>query len=171
MKILSVEHAKKQERARRSFTKPPSASRWPINTSSRFLSVNTDKANPPLQSWSSSRPAASRPGCKKKISNSSRRHAHDSEAGATSLAYVNASGWVHRDVKPDNFLVNAACELRLIDFALARKVESDTFLTRLFRRRGMVQGTRSFMSPEQNPRPAARWPGRCLQLCRHPRMN
>lgn len=68
---------------------------------------------------------------------------------ATGLAYINASGWVHRDIKPDNMLVNAAGELKLIDFALAQRIQKSNFLTRLFRRKGPVQGTRSYMSPEQ----------------------
>jgi serine/threonine protein kinase len=68
---------------------------------------------------------------------------------ATGLAYINASGWVHRDVKPDNMLVNSAGELRIIDFALAQPIEQNTFFSRLFRRKGKVQGTRSYMSPEQ----------------------
>ncbi|HJT75564.1 MAG TPA: serine/threonine-protein kinase [Gemmataceae bacterium] len=68
---------------------------------------------------------------------------------ATALAFMNAKGWVHRDVKPDNFLVNAAGELRLIDFALAKRIEKDSFFGRLFRKRGKTAGTRSYMSPEQ----------------------
>jgi len=68
---------------------------------------------------------------------------------ATGLAYMNASGWVHRDVKPDNMLVNSAGELRLIDFALAQRASSGSFLSRLFHFRGKIQGTRSYMSPEQ----------------------
>jgi serine/threonine-protein kinase len=68
---------------------------------------------------------------------------------ATGLAYMNESGWVHRDIKPDNMLVNAAGELRIIDFALAQRVEKPNFLSRLLRRRGKAQGTRSYMSPEQ----------------------
>ena len=68
---------------------------------------------------------------------------------ATGLAYVNASGWVHCDIKPDNFLINASCELRIIDFALAKKVETESFLSKLFRRKAIIQGTRSYMSPEQ----------------------
>jgi serine/threonine protein kinase len=68
---------------------------------------------------------------------------------ATGLAFMNAQGWVHRDVKPDNMLVNSAGELKLIDFALAKRIEKPSFFGRLFRRKGKVQGTRSYMSPEQ----------------------
>jgi serine/threonine protein kinase len=68
---------------------------------------------------------------------------------ATALAFTNAKGWVHRDVKPDNFLANSAGELRLIDFALATRVQKVGFLSRLLRRRPLAMGTRSYMSPEQ----------------------
>src|SRR5437764_2436414 len=68
--------------------------------------------------------------------------------GATALAFMNAKGWVHRDVKPDNFLVNSAGEVRLIDFAIARKIPTG-FFTRLFWRKEKAQGTPSYMSPEQ----------------------
>jgi serine/threonine protein kinase len=66
---------------------------------------------------------------------------------ATGLAFMNAKGWVHRDVKPDNLLVNSAGEVRLIDFALAQRMV--TGLAKLFRRKERAQGTRSYMSPEQ----------------------
>jgi serine/threonine protein kinase len=68
---------------------------------------------------------------------------------ATALAYMNASGWVHRDIKPDNILVNSAGDVRIIDFALAKRIQKESFFGRLFRRKGKVQGTRSYMSPEQ----------------------
>ena len=68
---------------------------------------------------------------------------------AIGLAYMNASGWVHRDVKPDNMLVNAAGELRIIDFALAQRIENPSFFGRLLRRKPTVMGTKSYMSPEQ----------------------
>jgi serine/threonine protein kinase len=69
---------------------------------------------------------------------------------ATALAFMNEKGWVHRDVKPDNVLVNAAGEVRVIDFAIAQQIPTGLF-NKLFWKwiRGPVQGTRSYMSPEQ----------------------
>jgi serine/threonine protein kinase len=66
---------------------------------------------------------------------------------ATALAFMHAQGFVHRDVKPDNLLVSATGEVRLIDFALAEQMPRG--LARWFRRRQKAQGTRSYMSPEQ----------------------
>jgi serine/threonine protein kinase len=66
---------------------------------------------------------------------------------ATALAFMNAKGWVHRDVKLDNLLVNSAAEVRLIDFALATRPPSG--LVRFFVRRSRPVGTRSYMAPEQ----------------------
>jgi eukaryotic-like serine/threonine-protein kinase len=68
---------------------------------------------------------------------------------ATALAFTNAKGWVHRDVKPDNFLANSAGELRLIDFALAARIQKPGLFSKLFRRKQKTMGTRSYMSPEQ----------------------
>ena len=66
---------------------------------------------------------------------------------ATGLAFMNAQDWIHRDIKPDNILVNSAGDVRLIDFALAWK--PPTGLARLFTRKIPRMGTRSYMSPEQ----------------------
>jgi serine/threonine-protein kinase len=66
---------------------------------------------------------------------------------ATGLAYMNASGWIHRDVKPANILVNGLGEVRIIDFAIAYR--PPTGLARYFGRKQKAQGTRSYMSPEQ----------------------
>jgi eukaryotic-like serine/threonine-protein kinase len=66
---------------------------------------------------------------------------------ATGLAYMNASGFVHRDVKPDNVLVNSLGDTKIIDFAISKKVP--TGFAKWFYKRGKPQGTPSFMSPEQ----------------------
>lgn len=70
------------------------------------------------------------------------------EQAAEGLAYFNEQGWIHRDVKPDNFLISPEGDIKLIDFALAMKVR--TGLAKLFGgKTKKIQGTRSYMSPEQ----------------------
>ncbi|MDG2382882.1 MAG: serine/threonine-protein kinase [Pirellulaceae bacterium] len=66
---------------------------------------------------------------------------------AGGLQYLHGQGWIHRDIKPDNFLINTDFDVKLIDFAIAQKERKG--LGRLFGGRGKVQGTRSYMSPEQ----------------------
>jgi len=66
---------------------------------------------------------------------------------AEALNYMHQQGWIHRDVKPDNFMVNDAGDIRLIDFAIAMKQPRG--LGKLFSGKKKVQGTRSYMAPEQ----------------------
>jgi serine/threonine protein kinase len=66
---------------------------------------------------------------------------------AEGLAYLHSQGWIHRDVKPDNFLMKPDGQVKLIDFALAIRRKGG--LARLFAGRSKIQGTRSYMSPEQ----------------------
>jgi eukaryotic-like serine/threonine-protein kinase len=68
------------------------------------------------------------------------------DGAAEGLAYFNQQGWIHRDVKPDNFLIVQNGDVKLIDFALAQRKKG--MLAKLFGR-SKVQGTRSYMSPEQ----------------------
>jgi eukaryotic-like serine/threonine-protein kinase len=69
------------------------------------------------------------------------------EQSAVSLNYLHSQGWIHRDVKPDNFLMNKEGTVKLIDFALAERRKG--VLGKLFPSRMKIQGTRSYMSPEQ----------------------
>lgn len=66
---------------------------------------------------------------------------------AESLEHMHKLGWVHRDIKPDNFLVDEKNDIRLIDFNLSMKVK--TGLSKLFSGKTPVQGTHSYMAPEQ----------------------
>lgn len=69
------------------------------------------------------------------------------EQAATALSYMHGKGWVHRDVKPENILVNKSGEVRVIDYALARKVAGG--LSRLFGGKVPREGTRTYIAPEQ----------------------
>jgi len=69
------------------------------------------------------------------------------EQAGDALAYMHDKGWLHKDIKPDNLLVNGVGEVRLIDFALAERISSRW--ARIFSKRKTVKGTRSYMSPEQ----------------------
>lgn len=63
---------------------------------------------------------------------------------ARGLAAIHALGLIHRDIKPDNVLVDPAGKAKIVDFGLAK----DVFMTSLTMP-GQLLGTASYMAPEQ----------------------
>ncbi|RMG14479.1 MAG: hypothetical protein D6731_10230 [Planctomycetota bacterium] len=64
---------------------------------------------------------------------------------ADALAHAHAQGVVHRDVKPQNIMLDAAGQPHLLDFGLARDASAKEELTQT----GQVLGTLHYMAPEQ----------------------
>jgi len=69
------------------------------------------------------------------------------EQACLAMSYFHREGWVHCDIKPDNFLLSDDGYLKLIDFALAKRVKRG--FSRWLTLRTKPQGTKSYISPEQ----------------------
>jgi len=65
---------------------------------------------------------------------------------AGALEYIHSHGVVHRDLKPENIMVNAADDIKLIDFGIAGN-EGSRRLT--FAKLSQLMGTPDYISPEQ----------------------
>lgn len=71
---------------------------------------------------------------------------------ADGMAAAHAAGIIHRDLKPDNILINREGRIKILDFGLAKLVESgDEDATQALTRTeaGVTLGTIAYMSPEQ----------------------
>jgi serine/threonine protein kinase len=69
---------------------------------------------------------------------------------ALGLKEMHDKGWVHCDVKPDNFLANEQGEVKLIDFSIGVKIKKKGGIGGLLSGRPKsIRGTRSYMAPEQ----------------------
>jgi len=61
------------------------------------------------------------------------------------LEVAHEEGIIHRDIKPDNVLVQPDGVVKVMDFGIARRMEGSDGLTRA----NMVVGTPAYMAPEQ----------------------
>jgi len=69
------------------------------------------------------------------------------EGVCSALSHVHQKGYVHRDIKPDNVLMNKVGEIRLCDFSLSSK--QATGLGKILAGKlKSIQGTRTYIAPE-----------------------
>ena len=64
---------------------------------------------------------------------------------ATAIDYAHQQGILHRDLKPQNILIDSSQEPQITDFGLAKRIEGRSDLTGT----GQILGTPSYMPPEQ----------------------
>lgn len=65
------------------------------------------------------------------------------------VQHAHQRGIVHRDLKPDNILIQPDGQPKILDFGVARSVDSDVQLTTIQTEVGQLIGTVPYMSPEQ----------------------
>lgn len=70
------------------------------------------------------------------------------ESVCQALSHVHSRGWIHRDIKPDNVLMNKVGEIRLVDYSLSsREVKGFAKMIGGGKLK-TIQGTRTYIAPE-----------------------
>ena len=70
------------------------------------------------------------------------------ESVCQALSHVHSRGWIHRDIKPDNVLMNKVGEIRLVDFSLSSKEVTGFAKMIGGGKLKTIQGTRTYIAPE-----------------------
>ena len=69
------------------------------------------------------------------------------EGVCSALSHVHLKGFIHRDIKPDNILLNRVGEVRLCDFSLSSR-QKKGLGKMIAGRLKSIQGTRTYIAPE-----------------------
>lgn len=78
------------------------------------------------------------------------RAAHYVRQAAEGLRHAHENGWIHRDVKPGNLLVDRSGVVKLLDLGLARVFSQEAGDVTMHEVKGVgLLGTVDYMSPEQ----------------------
>lgn len=65
------------------------------------------------------------------------------------VGFAHREGYVHRDIKPQNILVDRHGRVKVIDFGVARAIAVDNAAATVRTETGQLVGTMQYMSPEQ----------------------